>query len=532
VGAGWAEAGEAGRGGSLRAAGSGSGQPGAGRCGILGAIGLDPDACFRALRARDRRFDGRFYTGVRSTGVFCRPVCPARPPRREHCRFFASAAGAREAGFRPCLRCRPEAAPGTPAWSGTSATVDRALRLIGEQGLGPGGCAGLAARLGVGDRHLRRLFQRHLGTTPARVDATRRLLFAKTLLGETSLGMGEVASAAGYGSVRRFNAAVRDAYGRPPGALRRTAGGRGRDAGVRIRLAYRPPYAWESLLGFLAERAIPGVEAAVDGAYWRTLRLAGRRGALGLRPVPGEAALELELHGVPVAELRRVVERVRALADLDADPQRVAGTLLLDPVLAPAVARRPGLRVPGAFDPFELAVRAVVGQQVAVGRAGELAGRLAGRRGDPLPGELVRRLPGALRSVFPAPASLRDVDARELGVPEARARALRALAAAVEDDPAFLSAWTPLEDLLQRLTTLPGVGPWTAAMIAMRGLGQTDAFPEGDLGLRKAFGRVVPVAGRALAEASRAWRPWRAYAALHLWASLASDGGPSREIAA
>jgi AraC family transcriptional regulator of adaptative response / DNA-3-methyladenine glycosylase II len=495
---------------------------------------LDPDLCYRALRTRDRRFDGRFFVAVRSTGVFCRPVCPARTPRRENCRFVPSAAAAREAGFRPCLRCRPEAAPGTPAWAGTSATVGRALRLIESGALDEGDVDGLAARLGVGARHLRRLFARHLGASPRAVAQTRRLLFAKKLIDETDLPMVDVAMAAGFASVRRFNDAVRGAWGRPPRELRRRRG-EARPAGGRptptprgpsqptLHLAYRPPLAFDALLAFLAARAIPGVEHVADGVYRRTFEAGGVAGRLCVRPAERPDALAVTLALPEPAPLGAVVGRLRRLFDLEADPLAIEAHLAADPALAPAVAAHPGLRVPGAWDGFELAVRAILGQQVSVRGATTLAGRLVERFGAALPDRDAEG-PGRL---FPTPERLARARVESIGLPSARAGAIRALARAVAAGDLVLDGSADPDATRAALEALPGVGPWTGAYVAMRALREPDAFPHGDLGLRRALAGPggLPSAA-ALRARSEPWRPWRAYAALYLW-QLGSAPAPS-----
>lgn len=462
---------------------------------------LDAAACYRAVAARDARFDGKFFTGVLSTGIFCRPVCPARTPRRDNCKFFPSAAAALTAGLRPCLRCRPETSPGTPAWRGSSAVVSRALRLIEQGALDGAGVPKLCDRLGVGERHLRRLFDKRLGASPGAVAQTRRLLTAKRLLSETAAPLPEVASAAGYGSVRRLHEAVSAAYGRPPSALR-AVNGRGSEGTATVRLAFRPPYQREAMLAFLGTRAIPGVEAAEGGVYRRTIRTGDGAARLEARFVKDD--LEVRFEGLPTADLPAAVDRVRWLFDLGGDPDAVAGALTADRRLEPLVVGRPGLRVPGAWDPFELAVRAVLGQQVTVAGASTLAGRLVERFGGRVEGDAPNRL-------FPLPAGLADAPLEEIGLPRRRAETIRALAASGVD---FASG-----DARERLLAMPGVGEWTAEYVAMRALGDPDAFPAGDLGLRRAWARIggaVP-----LAEAAGSWRPWRAYAAMYLWTSEA-----------
>jgi len=487
---------------------------------------LDPAMCYQAVLSRDPRFDGRFFTGVLTTGIYCRPVCPARTPRLENVRFFACSAAAEDAGFRPCRRCRPETAPGTPAWTGTCATIARSLRLIAEGALDRSGVDEMAERLGVGARHLRRLFAERLGASPLAIARTRRVHFARRLIDETDLPIADIAFASGFRSLRRFNTAIREAFGGPPTALRARHGlrmeRRGRDprhdSGNRsaprrrelsLRLPFRPPFDWDSILAFFACRAIPGVEEVVDRAYRRTIETGGRAGTIEIRCAPGGGALLLQLGTPPSDDLLRVVERARRLFDLDADPLPIAAHLAKDPFLGAAVAARPGLRVPGAWDPFEIAIRAVLGQQVSVAGARTLAGRLVRAHGETLPAAS-----GALTHVFPTPRALACGDLTSIGLPRARAEALRALATAFRDRPDLLDGAPGLDDALLRLQEIPGIGPWTAGYIAMRGMGEPDALPSGDLGLRRALrgGSVREIESRA-----EAWRPWRAYATIHVW---------------
>jgi len=485
-------------------------------------ITLDPARCYAAVRSRDRRFDGRFFAGVVTTGVYCRPVCPVRPAKPENVRWFACAAAAEAAGFRPCRRCRPEASPGTPAWSGTSAVVARALRLIAAGALDEGGVDGLADRLGLGARQLRRLFDTHLDASPAEVARARRAHFARTLLDETDLPMAEVAFSAGFGSIRDFNHALRATFGRTPTALRRARGRRGPVAnhgGVTVRLAFRPPLDWSGLLGFLAPRATPGVEAVADGVYRRTIAIGDGAGTIEVRAAAGEPHLLMRVRLARPERLLQVVARARRLFDLDADPVPIADHLAASPELTPLVARRPGLRVPGAWDAFELAVRAVLGQQVTVRGATTLAGRLVRAAGTPLD-----RAEDGLTHLFPRPEALAHADLASVGVPRARAATIRALAGAVASGEVVLDASRGLEDAVARLAAVPGIGAWTAHYVAMRALGEPDAFPAADLGLRRALGngagRLAPA---RVAERAEAWRPWRAYAVMHLWAGLAGE---------
>jgi AraC family transcriptional regulator of adaptative response / DNA-3-methyladenine glycosylase II len=474
---------------------------------------LDPHLCRQALLARDARFDGRFFIGVTSTGIYCRPVCPARPPKAEHCRYYATAAAAQAAGFRPCLRCRPETSPGQGAWRGASNTVARAMALIDAGALDEASVDDLAMRVGVGERQLRRLFLRHLGASPVSVAQTRRVLIAKQLIHETRLSMTDIALAAGFGSVRRFNEAMARLFDRPPMALRRAHGETaGPMAGLTLSLGYRPPFDWAALLGFLAMRAIPGVEAVEDGVWRRTIELDGQAGWIAVTNEAGRNRLHAAIHFPSVAALPRIIARLRQVFDLDADPDAIGAALSRDARLAALVAARPGLRVPGAWDGFELAVRAILGQQISVTAATRLAGGLAERFGDAIEaGEGLTRL-------FPRPPALAEAEIG--GMPGARAGAITALARAVIANPELFARGADLTASVAGLRALPGVGEWTAQYIAMRALREPDAFPAADIGLMRAMaGPAGRPSAAALAERAGAWRPWRAYAALHLWTS-------------
>ncbi len=476
---------------------------------------LDPDRCWDAMASRDRRFEGRFVAAVVSTGIYCRPGCPARLPRRSNVRFFAHAAAAQQAGFRACLRCRPEIAPGQPASAGTSATVARALRLIAGGALDGTTLAALSSRLGVGSRHLTRLFREHVGVAPGAVARARRVHFARQLLDDTDLGMAELAFAAGFASIRRFNEAFREAFGAAPGTLRaRRRGGPG--PGLSVRLSYRPPLDWEWLLAFLGSRAVPRVEQVVEGRYLRTVSTSEGPAVLEVWPAADGPALCVRLDPPRPASLLEVATRVRRVFDLDADPEALAAALGRDPLVGPAIRARPGLRVPGAWEPFEGLVRAVVGQQVSIASAAQLAGRLAARFG------VAVALPGrgaGLGQLFPGPSALGGADPGELPLPGTRARALVSLSRAVAGGELPLAAGASLEATLATLRGLPGVGPWTAQVVAMRALGEPDAFPAGDLALRRALGGPGALATEeAVAARGEAWRPWRAYAVQHLWA--------------
>jgi AraC family transcriptional regulator, regulatory protein of adaptative response / DNA-3-methyladenine glycosylase II len=479
-------------------------------------MNFDRTACYVAMRARDRRFDGRFFVGVHTTGIYCRPICPAPTPKLANVDFYACAAAAEDAGFRPCRRCRPETAPGTPAWVGSSAVVARALRLIRAGALDETGVPALAERLGIGSRQLRRLFEQHLGTSPATIARQRRVHFARVLLDASDLSMTAVAYAAGFRSVRQFNHAVRTTFRETPRAMRR----RRRHGPVpgeplTIRLPYRPPFDWPALMRFFAARATPGVEAVRDGRYHRTVAIDGAVGAITVEPAEDSTALLVRLRVGECNGVLEVVERVRRVFDLDADPMQIGSHLACSPILRPLVAAAPGMRVPGAWEPFELAVRGILGQQVTVAAATTLSGRLAAAFGAPIDAG------DGLTHLFPTPQQLLDADIASIGMPRARAESLRALAAAVAGGTPLLDASLGYDAAVERLCALPGIGAWTAQYIAMRALGEPDAFPAGDLGVRKALGNGAgPLPAAAVEQLSLPWRPWRAYAVMYLWASL------------
>jgi len=476
-------------------------------------VTLDADRCYRALTSRDRRFDGHFFVGVKTTGIYCRPVCPAPTPKAVNVVFFACAAAAEGAGFRACLRCRPETAPGTPAWLGSSAVVARALRLLRGSELDEVDVDALAARLGVGARQLRRLFARHLGTSPMAVLRAQRLHFARVLLDETDAPVAEVARSAGFRSLRQFHHAVRAAFGDSPTGLRRRRAGRARDGErIGLRLAYRPPFDWQAIVAFLAARAVPGVEVVDAGGYRRAVEVGGTPVVVEVSPVPHENHLLLRCAVSDCSLLMGLAQRARRLFDLDADPMRIAEHLGRSPRLAERVAAAPGLRVPGTWDPFELAVRAVLGQQVTVAGATTLAGRLVQRWGRRV------ELAPDLTHLFPRPEVLAEAEVESIGMPRARGATIRALAGAVARGELALEASRGLEEAVARLRALPGMGEWTAQYVAMRAYAEPDAFPASDIGLRRALGNGAgPLPARAVERAAESWRPWRAYAALHLW---------------
>ena len=482
-------------------------------------LGDGRKALDRARISRDPRFDGKFFIAVTTTGIYCRPICPVRSPKDAHVRYYSTAAAAAEAGFRPCLRCRPEAAPGTPAWLGTSAVVRRALRLI-DEGLMDGASVDLLAeRLGIGPRHLRRLFGQHVGASPLAVAQTRRLHFAKRLLDETSLPITDIALAAGFGSVRRFNAAFRQTYRRAPRELRRHRG-RHEGTGVILTLAYRPPYDWIQVRDFLATRAVPGVERVDERGYARTVAVDGGHALITVRPRDGENALELQVRGAPPAALFKLSAAARRMFDVAADPSRIAHAFAPDGLLGPLVKRRPGLRIPGAWDPFECAVRAVLGQQVSVAAARTLAARLVARLGEP-----IADASDGLTHAFPTPAAIATGNLEGLGITGARTAALQALGRAVVAGEIDFDA--PLEAAIAALTSLRGFGAWTAQYVALRSLGEPDAFPAADLVLRRmAASNGTPLTPRALEARAAAWRPWRGYAVMHLWRAAGAAKRP------
>jgi AraC family transcriptional regulator of adaptative response / DNA-3-methyladenine glycosylase II len=489
---------------------------------------IDDDICYRALEHRDPRFDGRFVTAVSTTGIYCRPVCPAPTPKRANCRFYSSAAAAEQAGFRACRRCRPEAAPGSPAWAGVETTVQRALRLIEEGALDTDSVDQLAARLGVGDRHLRRLFVDRLGATPSAVARTQRLHLAKRLVETTDLPMTDVALAAGFQSLRRFNDAFAKCFRQAPTALRReqpSAGGSVGDAAFVLSLIWRPPFDWRHLLDFLRQRALPGIEACGPDFYTRTIHTAEGPGTVHATVDQSSRRITARLVLPSPRALRPAIRRLRAVFDLDADSAAIDADLAGDPALEAHIRKRPGIRVPGAWDPFEYACRAVIGQQVSVKGARTVALRLARRLGTPLPCELrpqpAGEEPEALTWLFPRPEDIVDGDLGKLGMPGKRAESVRAVARAFCDGPLADPHSLAPNDMRDAIVGLPGLGPWTAESIAMRALGDPDAFPGTDLGVLKALGLDLKAAGRkALSVRSDAWRPWRAYATVRLWTML------------
>jgi AraC family transcriptional regulator, regulatory protein of adaptative response / DNA-3-methyladenine glycosylase II len=487
---------------------------------------LQPDACYLALKARDARFDGRFFIGVTSTGIYCRPVCRVRVPKRENCRFFGHAAQAESAGFRPCLRCRPELAPHSVTWSIQDASyilAHQAARLLDEPEAwseGPASVEQLAARLGVSDRHVRRIFEAQFGVSPVQYLQTRRLLTAKQLLADTDLPITQVALISGYSSVRRFNAAFAQHYGLNPTQLRREGAGPPAQ-GFAIRLAYRPPYDVPAMLGFFGKRAIDGIEFirldVGDGAIGRTLRVdalgKSHAGWLAAEFDESRSQLVLRVSDSLREVLPVVIQRVRATLDLDADPHAI------NTALHSSFPTGDGLRVPGAMSGYELAVRAVLGQQITVAAARTLAQRLVQRFGEPIETPFAQ-----LTRLFPQASVLARAEGDalgQLGIVKQRQAAIVAIARAVADKRLQLHGGANVQQTIEALKQLPGVGDWTAQYIAMRALRWPDAFPAGDVALHKALGvQGAGNAARAAEAASQAWKPWRSYAVIRAWASM------------
>ncbi|MBP1764170.1 MAG: transcriptional regulator, AraC family [Firmicutes bacterium] len=478
---------------------------------------------YKALKAKDVRFDGRFFVGVSSTGIYCRPVCRAKLPKAENCIFFSTAAAAEQAGFRPCLLCRPELAPGTSAVDATASLVHRAARIL-EECCGSGqSLEELAARLGCTSRHLRRAFTAEYNVSPVQYLQTCRLLLAKNLLTDTNLSVLDVAMAAGFGSLRRFNDLFKKQYRLAPTALRRqTAEEKGQESTVTLALGYRPPYQWQQLLDFLAQRVIPGVEAVRNGEYWRTVRfVTGERRyvygwvRVGHRPQKNTLTVTMSSSLLPV--LPRVLARVRHLFDLYCDPDAVGKTLLSMNNIHPGLCV-PGTRLPGCFDPFEMAVRAVLGQQITVKAASTLAARLVETYGTPVQTGIE-----GLTHAFPRPEDIVVLDGPisnhlgPLGIIATRANTILELARAFVQNAIDFGFCARPDVEMKKLMAIPGIGTWTAQYIAMRAMGWPDAFLQTDHGVKKALAPHTPKEILALAEE---WRPWRSYATISLWNSL------------
>ncbi|MEV4537291.1 AlkA N-terminal domain-containing protein [Asanoa sp. NPDC049518] len=467
---------------------------------------LEFERCYRAVDSRDQRFDGWFYTAVTSTGIYCKPSCPAITPKRANVRFYPSAAAAQRAGFRACRRCRPDAAPGSPEWDVRADTVGRAMRLIGDGVVDREGVPGLASRLGYTERHLHRMLTEELGAGPLALARAQRAQTARILVETTDLGLAEIAFAAGFGSVRQFNDTIKEVYGGPPSTLRETKA-RAKEAGVvNLRLAYRPPLHATALLEFLAARAIPDVEEVTDGTYRRTMALPHGAGEVALTPIPGHgtgAHVAATLKLKDVRDLAPAVARCRRLLDLDADPEAIDATLAADPKLTKIIEKEPGVRVPRAVDGFETAVRAIVGQQISVPATRTLLGRIAAAAGQP---------------GFPDPATVAELPDEALPMPAARRETIRGLARAVVDGTVDLDLGADREELVSSLVALPGIGAWTAGYVAMRAAGDPDVFLPTDLAVRRGAKNLgLPDDPKALEAHAANWRPWRSYALIRLW---------------
>jgi AraC family transcriptional regulator of adaptative response / DNA-3-methyladenine glycosylase II len=488
----------------------------------MGLVIDDPERCYRAVQAKDARFDGWFFTAVTSTGIYCRPSCPAITPKRANVRFYPTAAAAQLAGFRACKRCRPDATPGSPEWNVRADLVGRAMRLIADGVVDRDGVRGLAHRLGYSERHLHRLLSAEVGAGPIALARAQRAQTARILIETTELPFAQVAFGAGFASIRQFNDTVREVFATTPSDLRRKArpssassrGGNGAAGVISVRLAVRQPFDGDSLLAFLGPRAVPGVEEVRADTYRRSLDLPHGTAIVSLTPLPDHVRCTLRLRDL--RDLASAVQRARRLLDLDADPTAVAELLGTDELLAPLVAKSPGRRSPGHVDGAELAVRAVLGQQVSVAGARTHAARLVALAGEPLD-----EPDGTLTRVFPRPAAVAEIDPSRLGLPERRKDTLRTLARSLAEGTFSVDPGADRLALEHQLTAVPGVGPWTAAYIAMRGLGDPDVFLPSDLGLRRALERLgEPGDPRSAAVRAMAWRPWRSYALHHLWASL------------
>ena len=469
---------------------------------------LDQETCTRALEARDARFDGVFFVGITSTGIYCRPICPARATLRKNRRYFSHAAAAERSGFRPCLRCRPELAPGSARVDAVPRLAQSAARQIAAGALNGHDVDGLARSLGVSGRQLRRAMQQEVGVSPVELAQTHRLLLAKQLLTDTMLPISKVAYASGFQSLRRFNALFLERYRLNPQALRKSRATQSADS-VRLTLSYRPPLAWDALLAFLSARAAPAVECVSGGVYARTMRVDGHVGVVRVsRPRPrADEPLQLEVSISLLPVLLPVVARVRRLFDLDAEPDAIATHLSK----AGLTIRERGLRVPGAADSFELAVRAILGQQVSVKGASTLMSRFTTAFGEPLVSDhaLLTHLAATAERV--AAASVMEI--ASLGMPRARATTIFELARRVASGELVIEAESDVRVLSRQLLDVPGIGPWTAEYIIMRAVHWPDAFPASDLVLR----RVAGVSAAQLLRRAEEWRPWRAYAAMHLW---------------
>lgn len=476
----------------------------------------DFDSCYRAVSSRDERFDGWFFTGVLTTGIYCRPSCPAITPKRHNVRFFATAAAAQVAGLRACKRCRPDATPGSPEWNARADSVGRAMRLIGDGIVDREGVAGLAKRLHFSERHLHRQLVSEVGAGPQAIARAQRAETARILIETTRMKMSDIAFAAGFASIRQFNDTIREVFASTPRELRRARGegATTAPATLSVRLPYRAPFDGDQVLGFLGERAVPGIESWDGQTYRRSLRLPNGEGVLGLSLGAGHVRCELAL--TDLRDLTAAVSRARFLLDLDADPTAVSEVLSGDRRLRGIVRSRPGLRVPGSVDGTEIAVRAVLGQQVSVKGARTLAARLVTAYGEPL-----ERPHGDITHVFPNAESLAEASLTEVGMPETRRGSLRALTGAIAAGDLVLDRGADRAETRSKLLAIRGIGPWTASYLQMRALRDPDAFLAGDLGVVKGA-RRLGIEG-PLEDVAERWRPWRAYAVQYLWEASSDE---------
>jgi len=471
-----------------------------------------------ARQSRDSRFDGHFFIGVLTTGIYCRPVCPLKVPKLENIQLYKSAASAASAGLRPCLRCSPESSPGIPAWSGSSWNVSRALQLIDRGYLDTYSVDDLARQLRIGTRQLSRLFQNHLGASPIEVGQTRRLHFAKKLIDETLLPLAEISFASGFGSVRRFNAVFNDTYGCSPKVLRGksrkySAGSTSVSTRINITLAYRPPYDWKSLLGFLAYRAIPGVELVSDDCYSRSISLEGKSGYFTAKFLPDENQLSVAIQFPNSKNLYQIIDRVRSIFDLRADSEQIDKFLKKNKILRPLLGKYPGLRVPGCWDGFEVSVRAVLGQQISVKAASTLASRIAQRYGSEFDCEV-----DGINRVFPEPAVLARAKMNDMGIVSQRVAAIKSIAKLIEGRELTIDCTADTKEFVGKICQVKGIGEWTAQYIAMRALSDPNAFPHSDLILLRAVDpSSKSLRPKQLLKVAEVWRPWRAYTVILLW---------------
>jgi AraC family transcriptional regulator, regulatory protein of adaptative response / DNA-3-methyladenine glycosylase II len=481
---------------------------------------LDFERCYRAVESRDARFDGWFITAVLTTGIYCRPSCPTPVrPKRANVRFYPTAAAAQLAGFRACKRCRPDASPGSPEWNLRGDLTGRAMRLIADGIVDRDGVRGLARRLAVSERHLNRLLLSELGAGPLAIARAQRAQTARTLIETTDLPFTDVAFAAGFDSIRQFNDTIREVFALTPGDLRKSGRRRGDlvHGALTLRLPYRPPLDWRALLGWLRSRALPGIAESDGQAYRRTLRLPRGAAIVTLEPLDGYIRGTLRLESM--ADLTSAVRQCRRLLDLDADPLSVTEVLVRDRLLSSTVRRHPGLRAPGAVDGTELAIQAVLGQQVSIAAARTLATRLVSAHG-----ERVKIADPTLTHLFPRADAIADADLSRLGIPATRRATVHALSRAVENGDLALDPGADRTDVYRRLRELPGIGEWTAGYIVMRALGDPDTFLPGDLGIKKAGARLgLGDTARAISDHAAAWRPWRTYATHQLWATLVDN---------